>query len=86
MFSFSEFQRELAGCDHGEERRWRYLDSSHFKTILEAKVVRAKCPEHGAKTVNVPWAEPHRRFKILFERFATTSVTRTTITYSHHAR
>lgn len=28
------------------------------------------CPEHGVKTVTLPWALPHRRFTILFERFA----------------
>ena len=27
-------------------------------------------PEHGVKTVTVPWALPHSRFKLMFERFA----------------
>ena len=27
-------------------------------------------PEHGVKTVTVPWALPHSRFTIMFERFA----------------
>ena len=29
-----------------------------------------KCPEHGVKTVALPWAEKSSRFAILFERFA----------------
>jgi hypothetical protein len=30
----------------------------------------ADCPEHGVKTVRVPWAGPGSRFTWLFERFA----------------
>jgi hypothetical protein len=29
------------------------------------------CPEHGVVQVAIPWAEPHGRFTMLFERFAT---------------
>ena len=59
------------GChDHTEERRWRHLDSCQFKTILIARIPRVKCPEHGVKNANVPWAEKHSRFTIMFERFA----------------
>ncbi|MCL6272355.1 transposase family protein, partial [Sansalvadorimonas sp. 2012CJ34-2] len=28
-------------------RRWRHLDTCQFRTILEARVPRIKCPEHG---------------------------------------
>ena len=69
-FCCPECQRELPCYDHGEERRWRHLDSCQFKTILIAQVPRVNCPEHGVKSVSVPWAEPHSRFTILFERFA----------------
>lgn len=51
-------------------RRWRHLDSCQFKTILEARVPRVKCMEHGTVTVQVPWAEKHGRFTALFERLA----------------
>jgi transposase len=51
-------------------RRWRHLDSCQFKTILEARVPRVKCEEHGTVTVKVPWAEKHSRFTLLFERLA----------------
>ena len=51
-------------------RRWRHLDSCQFKTILEARVPRVKCMDHGTVTVQVPWAEKHGRFTALFERLA----------------
>lgn len=53
-----------------ETRRWRHLDSCQFKTFLEACVPRVKCPEHGTQTVQVPWAQKHSRFTMMFERFA----------------
>jgi len=51
-------------------RRWRHLDSCQFKTILEASVPVVECSEHGAQTVQVPWAEGSSRFTMFFERFA----------------
>ena len=69
-FCCPECQTSLACHDHVEERRWRHLDSCQFKTILTARVPRVKCPEHGVKIVDVPWAEKHSRFTILFERLA----------------
>lgn len=51
-------------------RRWRHLDSCQFKTVLEASVPVVECPEHGAQTVQVPWAEGSSRFTLFFERLA----------------
>jgi transposase len=51
-------------------RRWRHLDTCQLKTVIEARVPRVKCPEHGTVTVRVPWAEAHGRFTALFERLA----------------
>ena len=51
-------------------RRWRHMDSCQFKTILEAAVPVVECSEHGAQTVQVPWAEGSSRFTLCFERFA----------------
>ena len=51
-------------------RRWRHLDSCQFKTVLEAAVPLVECAEHGAQTVQVPWAEGSSRFTLFFERFA----------------
>ena len=53
-----------------EERRWRHLDSCQFKTIIVSRVPVVKCPQHGAQTVAVPWAEKYGRFTRLFERLA----------------
>jgi transposase len=53
-----------------EERRWRHLDSCQFKTVIVSCVPIVKCPEHGAQTVAVPWAEKYGRFSRLFERLA----------------
>jgi transposase len=52
------------------ERRWRHMDSCQFKTVLVASVPMVECPEHGAQTVQVPWAEGSSRFTLYFERFA----------------
>ena len=51
-------------------RRWRHLDSCQFQTILEAAVPVVECAEHGAQTVQVPWAEGSSRFTMFFEEFA----------------
>ena len=62
--------KSLGIYDHSDERGWRHLDSCQYKTILHASVPRVKCPEHGVKQVNAPWAEKGSRFTMLFERFA----------------
>lgn len=59
---------ELAGYDHVGERTWRHLDTCQFQTHLHARVPRVQCPAHGVVQVAVPWAEPHGRFTLLFER------------------
>ena len=69
-FCCPDCDTQLACHDHTEQRRWRHLDSCQFKTILVARIPRVKCPTHGVKNVNVPWAEKHSRFTLMFERFA----------------
>lgn len=51
-------------------RRWRPWDSGQFKTVLEAAVPMVECSEHGAQTVQVPWADGSGRFTMFFESFA----------------
>jgi transposase len=65
-----ECGRECSIHDCAPERTWRHLDTMQFTTLIRARAPRADCPEHGAKTMKVPWAEPHGRFTLLFERFA----------------
>jgi transposase len=62
-------QRELACYDHVSERTWRHLDTCQFQTHLRARLPRVKCPEHGVVQVAAPWAAPHGRFTLLFERW-----------------
>jgi transposase len=38
--------------------------------LLYAATPRTNCPEHGVRAVRLPWAEPHSRFTLLFERLA----------------
>jgi transposase len=56
--------------DQAPERQWRHLDVMQFMTIIRARVPRCECPEHGVVTVQVPWAEPHGRFTLMFEAFS----------------
>lgn len=53
-----------------ERRSWRHLDMMQFTTAIHAQTPRSDCPEHGVKTVHVPWADAHSRFTLLFEYFA----------------
>ena len=69
-FVCPDCERELAVYDHAEERAWRHLDSCAFLTFLHARPPRVECPEHGVRQVRLPWAEPHSRFTVLFERLA----------------
>ncbi|MHB1067882.1 MAG: ISL3 family transposase [Candidatus Nanopelagicales bacterium] len=69
-FGCPECDRELPLYDHSEERTWRHLDSCAFLTFLHARPPRVRCPGHGVRQVRLPWAEPHSRFTMLFERLA----------------
>ena len=68
-FACPECGRVSAMYDH-VERSWRHLDTCQYETRLHARVPRVDCAEHGVKTVTVPWATPHSRFTVLFERLA----------------
>ena len=41
-----------------------------FETRIVARTPRTACPKCGVKTCEVPWAEPHGRFTLMFEAFA----------------
>jgi len=64
-----ECGRECSIHDCAPERTWRHLDTMQFTTLIRARTPRADCPEHGVKTMQVPWAAPQGRFTLLFERF-----------------
>jgi transposase len=65
-----ECQRACSIHDTAAERTWRHLDTMQFATEIRAQVPRANCPEHGVRTMRVPWAAPGGRFTLLFEAFA----------------
>src|SRR3990170_4495685 len=56
--------------DRLPERSWRHLSVMQYLLELRCAVPRGACPEHGVKTVAVPWAEPGSRFSLRFEAFA----------------
>jgi transposase len=66
----AECGRECPLYDHTPERTWRHLDTCQYQTLLHAATPRTSCPEHGVHAVRLPWAEPHSRFTLLFERLA----------------
>jgi transposase len=60
-----------AGCGVYDtaEREWRHLNFFQHQTILHARQPRIECPEHGVKTIEVPWARPGSGFTLLMEAF-----------------
>ena len=65
-----ECGKSWAYYDDREMREWRHLDTMQFEAILRCEVPRCNCPEHGVKTVRVPWAGEGSRFTLLMESFA----------------
>jgi len=57
------------GAYDSTERTWRHLNFFEHKTLLHARQPRIQCPDHGVKTVAVPWARPGVGFTLLMEAF-----------------
>jgi hypothetical protein len=51
-------------------KRWRHLNFFQYERLLEARVPRSNCPEHGVLSVAVPWAREGSGFTLLFEALA----------------
>ena len=66
--------------DHVNERTWRHLDSCGYKTFVHAKIPRIKCSQHGIHQVNIPWAQAHSRFTLMFQQLAIDILKQCTIT------
>lgn len=62
----AECNRKVSIHDH-RVRRWRHLPTCQFRTIIEARVARVECPEHGVHQLHVPWAEENSSLTALFE-------------------
>jgi transposase len=61
--------RADCGVYDSSERTWRHLNFFQHKTLLHARQPRIECPDHGVKTVEVPWARPGAGFTLLMEAF-----------------
>jgi transposase len=68
-------------------RRLRHLDTCDYQTILEVKVPRIKCAEHGVQQLNVDFAEKHSLYTEVFENKVIEMLkTMTTITAARQMR
>jgi transposase len=71
----TRFECPTVGCEASTSaydtstRTWRHLDFFQYKAFIHAPLPRVKCPEHGVKTVEVPWARAGSDFTLLFEAF-----------------
>jgi len=65
-----ECQQRCPKHDDRLTRTWRHLDVMQFTTYVHSQIPRIRCPEHGVKTLSVPWAEKNSRFTLLFESLA----------------
>ncbi|MFO8044397.1 MAG: ISL3 family transposase [Halomonas sp.] len=52
------------------DKTWRHLNFFQHHCYLHARVPRTKCPAHGVKRIEVPWARPGSDFTLLFEQAA----------------
>lgn len=56
------------GVHDTRERTWRHLDIWQFRTYVHCAVPRTDCPEHGVRTVLMPWeVRQNSHFTALFE-------------------
>lgn len=55
-----------------QEKTWRHLNFFQHHCYIHASVPRVKCPEHGVKLAEVPWARKGSAFTLLFEQAALT--------------
>jgi len=69
QFACPDCGRGDCGVYDTTERTWRHLNFFQHKTFLHARQPRITCPEHGVKTVAVPWARPGAGFTLLMEAF-----------------
>ena len=67
-FACPECRKACSVYDHSE-RTWRHLNFFQHKTFLHARQPRIECPDHGVKTVEVPWARSGVGFTLLMEAF-----------------
>ena len=65
---------EACAAHDFQEKTWRHLNFFQHHCYVHASVPRVKCPDHGVKLVDVPWARKGSAFTLLFEQAALTLV------------
>lgn len=58
---------QLCGAHDSLSKEWRHLDFFQYECLLQARVPRVGCPEHGFLQAKVPWARSGSGFTLLFE-------------------
>jgi transposase len=53
-----------------QEKTWRHINFFQHHCYITAKFPGTRCPDHGVKTVKVPWAKKGSKFTLLFEQAA----------------
>lgn len=61
---------QLCKAHDFKEETWRHLNFFQHHCYIYAWVPRVKCPEHGVKKAQEPWARKGSAFTLLFEQAA----------------
>lgn len=69
LYSCSKCGKACQAHDFAD-KTWRHLNFFQHHCYLHARVLRTKCPEHGVKRIEAPWARPGSDFTLLFEQAA----------------
>jgi transposase len=65
-----ECQQRCPKHDDRLKRTWRHLNIMQYMVYVHSQIPRIRCPQHGAKSIAIPWADKKNRFTLLFESFA----------------
>lgn len=61
---------EVCPAHDFQEKTWRHLNFFQHHCYIHASVPRVKCPQHGVRLAEVPWARKGSAFTLLFEQAA----------------
>jgi len=61
---------ELCPAHDFQDKTWRHLNFFQHHCYIHAQVPRVKCPQHGVRLIDVPWARKGSAFTLLFEQAA----------------
>ncbi len=55
--------------DYRKERVWQHLSLFQYKTFLHCRIPRIKNSLDKVSSIEIPWAEPLKRYSFLFEKY-----------------